>query len=233
MKAVRTAPERAPEHEFEAALGLPEPLPAGERILWQGQPSAGMVATRIFHLRALGLYFAIMLAWRVAVLVHDGASLAQTWRGTLTLALLALIALGILGVLARLTARTTVYTLTDQRVVMRIGIVLTVTYNLPLRQIDGAHFVDLGQGRGEIALQLREGVRIAYLHLWPHARPWRLTAPQPMLRCLSDARSVSQKLSQAWSLANAQPARPIADTPLPGRAHEAALGGLAGGGRAA
>ena len=231
MKAVRQAPERAPEHEFEAAYGLPEPLPAGERILWQGRPAAGLVASRIFHLRALTLYFALMLAWRVAVLVHDGASLAQTWRGTLSLALLALVALGILGYLARLAARTTVYTLTDQRVVMRIGIVLTVTYNLPLRQIDGAHFVDLGQGRGEVALQLRPGVRIAYLHLWPHARPWKLTAPQPMLRCLNDAREASEKLAQAWSHSNAQPARATPDETSAVR--QPVLGPLAAGGQSA
>ena len=231
MKAVRQAPERAPEHEFEAAYGLPEPLPAGERILWQGQPAAGLVATRIFHLRALAVYFALMLAWRVAVLVHDGASLAQTWRGTLSLALLALLALGILGYLARLVARTTVYTLTDQRVVMRIGIVLTVTYNLPLRQVDGAHFVDLGQGRGELALQLRQGVRIAYLHLWPHARPWKLAAPQPMLRCLPDAREACEKLAKAWSLANAQPAR--STTEVPTAEHAPVMGPLTAGGQAA
>jgi hypothetical protein len=228
MKAARTAPERAPEHEFEAALGLPEPLPAGERIVWQGQPSAGLVATRIFHLRALAVYFALMLVWRVTVLVHDGASLAQTWRGTLTLALLALVALAILGYLARLTARTTVYTLTDQRIVMRIGIVLTVTYNLPLRQIDGAHLVDLGRGRGDIALQLREGVRIAYLHLWPHARPWKLTAPQPMLRCLAEAHTASALLARAWSVANAQPARAAADVSAQ-QDKAPAMGVLAGG----
>ena len=28
------------EHEFEAAPGLPEKLPQGERILWQGAPDA-------------------------------------------------------------------------------------------------------------------------------------------------------------------------------------------------
>ena len=36
----------------------------------------------------------------------------------------------------RFAARTTLYTLTDRRVVMRIGIVLTVAYNLPLVRIE-------------------------------------------------------------------------------------------------
>ena len=40
--------------------------------------------------------------------------------------------------LAWLTSRNTVYTITNKRVVMRIGIVLSVTFNLPLRVI-GEH----------------------------------------------------------------------------------------------
>jgi hypothetical protein len=141
--------------------------------------------------------------------------------------------LGILAVLARLTATTTVYTLTDKRVVMRIGIVLTVTYNLPLRQVDSADLVPLPGGAGEIALTLREGTRIAYLQLWPHARPWRLARTQPMLRCLPDGQAVSAQLARVWALANAQPAQP-AEAPSAGRSPGLpGLGPLAGGARGA
>ena len=233
MRAVPSEAQRGREHEFEAQFGLPETLPAGEHILWQGQPEARWVARRIFHLPAIALYFLLMLTWRVAVLVHDGASWQATWQGSLMLALLSAVALGILAGLARLSASTTVYTLTNKRVVMRIGIVLTVTYNLPLKAIDGAHLVDLGQGAGEIALALRPDTRIAYLHLWPHARPWQLTRPQPMLRGLRDARTVSDRLMQAWSVANAQPAQATA-TQGPGadpglRLASGALGSLTHG----
>jgi hypothetical protein len=229
--AVRTDPPASPrpaargrEHELEPEFGLPETLPAGERILWQGQPQAALVARRIFHLPALGVYFALILAWRVVLQLHDGAAWHEALRGTLGLALLAATALAIVATLARLTARTTVYTLTDKRVVMRIGIVLTVTYNLPLRQVDAAHLLPLKSGSGEIALALRGDTRIAVLHLWPHARPWHFTRPQPMLRCLADAEGVAARLTQAWAAANATVARPA-----PAASSDAASGRNPGG----
>jgi hypothetical protein len=37
----------SPEHEFEAQLGLPEKLPKGESILWQGAPDFKAVALRV------------------------------------------------------------------------------------------------------------------------------------------------------------------------------------------
>jgi hypothetical protein len=210
MKAVAATPHRGQEHEFEPQFGLPERLPDSERLLWQGQPLPGLVARRIFHLPVVVGYFALMLAWRVGSQMQDGLPLLAALKGSLVLALLAAVAIGILAALARLTASTTVYTLTDKRIVMRIGIVLTVTYNLPLKHVDAAHLLSLGGTRGEIALQLRGDTRIAYLNLWPHARPWMLARPQPMLRCLAEADAVSQKLSAAWSAVNAQTARPEA-----------------------
>ena len=222
--AAPRAPARGREHELEPELGLPEALPADERLLWQGQPQAARVAARIFHLPALALYFACMLGWRIAVQLHDGAAWNEALRGTLGLALLAAVALGIVAMLARLTARTTVYTLTDKRVVMRIGIVLTVTYNLPLRQIDAAHWLPLKGGGGEIALALRGDTRIAMLHLWPHARPWHFTRTQPMLRCLPDSQAVAARLTQAWAAANATVARPAAAPQAPAASSRGAGG---------
>lgn len=210
MRAVAATPHRGQEHEFEPQFGLPERLPDSERLLWQGQPLPGLVARRVFHLPIVVGYFALMLAWRIGSQLQDGLPLLAALKGSLVLALLAAVAIGILAALARLTASTTVYTLTDKRIVMRIGIVLTVTYNLPLKHVDAAHLLPLGEGRGEIALQLRGDTRIAYLNLWPHARPWMLARPQPMLRCLAGAEAVSQKLSEAWTAANAQTARPEA-----------------------
>jgi hypothetical protein len=98
---------------------------------------------------------------------------------------------------ATLIRRTTVYTLTDRRVVMRIGIVLTMTLNLPHRQIDAAALRPGKDGHGDIALQLAPGVRIGYVHLWPHARPWQVRWPQPMLRAVPHASQVAALLAEA------------------------------------
>lgn len=201
------------EYEFDAQPGLPEPLPEGERLLWQGAPQWQVLARRVFHVNKVALYFVALLGWRVASELHDGAALAATLASTAWLALLFGLALGALLVLARWTARTTRYTLTDKRIVMRIGIVLTVAYNLPLKRIEGADLHDAGQGCADIALTLERSTRIAWLHLWPHARPWRVARPQPMLRALPDGAAVAALISRAWSQANGVAARPAAGPP--------------------
>jgi hypothetical protein len=196
-----TTPRAVHEHEFEPQYGLPERLPASERLVWQGSPSWTLLARRAFHADKVAIYFALLLAWRFGATLSDGAGLVPALRSTASLLLL----------LAWLTARSAVYTLTDRRVVMRIGIVLTVTYNLPLARIDRADLRPFGQGdAGDIALVLEPATRIAWLHLWPHVRPWRVSRPQPMLRSLPEARRVSALLAAAWSQANGVAATPSA-----------------------
>jgi hypothetical protein len=187
------------EHELEPQYGLPERLPATEKILWQGSPDARALARSAFHLRKLALYFAALMALQAANVAPDGASvadvlLALVWPAGLS-------ALALLGVwtLAWLTARTAVYTVTDRRVVMRIGIVLTLTFNLPLRTIESAAMRQGSGGHGDIVLALKGPDHIAWLHLWPHARPWHLTRTQPMLRALPQVADVAALLQRAWS----------------------------------
>jgi hypothetical protein len=189
------------EHEFEPEHGLPEPLPAGEKILWQGAPALADMLVRVFHFRKLGVYFALMLLMRAAYLNYTGQSATEVLFAMIWPTALALVALGSVLSLAWLTASTTVYTLTDQRVVMRIGIVLTLTFNLPLRSIETAGLALHANGCGDIPLKLKGNDRIAWLNLWPHARPWRLANPEPMLRCIPNGKSVSALLAQAWSQA--------------------------------
>ncbi len=187
------------EHELEPQYGLPERLPATEKILWQGSPDARALARSAFHLRKLALYFTALMALQAANVAADGASvadvlLALVWPAGLS-------ALALLGVwtLAWLTARTAVYTVTDRRVVMRIGIVLTLTFNLPLRTIESAAMRQGSGGHGDIVLALKGPDHIAWLHLWPHARPWHLTRTQPMLRALPQVADVAALLQRAWS----------------------------------
>lgn len=228
MKVVRRSPVRGQEHEHEPQYGLPERLPDNEHLLWQGQPDARGVMQRVFHLRGVSIYFALMLAWLLATRLHDGASVTEALRGSLGFMLLAATAIGLVAVLGWMTARNAVYTLTDKRVVMRIGIVLTVTYNLPLRCIDGASLARLSKGGlGDIALAMRSDTRIAYLHLWPHARPWRLARTEPMLRCVPDAAKVAELLVTAWAAANEQV---LHATPVAAAHAGSAVGGSAVGG---
>jgi len=188
------------EHEFEAEPGLPEPLPRGERLIWQGSPDFRMLAIHAFHVRKLALYFTAMLALQWLYLSAD--PLAPLLRPLLTSLGMALLALALLTTIAWFSARTTLYTLTDRRIVMRIGIVLTLTFNLPLRQVAGAAIKPQASGHGDIALTLSGSDRIAWLNLWPHARPWQLRQPQPSLRCVPDAQAVGARIQQAWNAVN-------------------------------
>ena len=187
------------EHEFEPEYGLPEALPANERILWQGSPDFATVALRIFHLRKVALYFFLMLAFRAGYVIDGGGSLVDGLQSLTVPGGLALMALGALTGLAWMTARTAVYTLTDKRIVMRIGIVLTLTFNLPLRQVESAALRQQPGGNGDIVITLGGEDHIAWLHLWPHVRPWQINRAQPMMRAVPDAVHVAALLSKAWS----------------------------------
>ena len=192
------------EYEFEATPGLPEPLPPGEHILWQGSPDWKRLALDAFHLQRIAVYFALMLVLQAALSWEAGAALAANLAPLGLSATLAALALALLAIAARLSAQTTMYTLTNKRIVMRIGIVLTVSFNLPLRWIAAAQVRANDDGSGDIALELKGADHIAYLHLWPHARAWYLKKPQPALRCVRDVAQVGERLHHAWQQRRAE-----------------------------
>jgi hypothetical protein len=193
------------EHEFEAAPGLPEPLPAGERLLWQGSPDWKQLALHVFHVRTLAIYFLLMISLQLVYLM--GQPPAQWMVPLGTSIALSLTSLGLLTWLAWLSARTALYTLTSKRVVMRIGVVLTLTFNLPLRMVAAASIKPGKNGCGDIALKLAGDDHIAWLNLWPHAKPWALKNPEPCLRLIPNALQVGERLVQAWRDIN--PAVPV------------------------
>jgi Bacterial PH domain len=78
---------------------------------------------------------------------------------------------------------------------MKIGIALPVIINLPLRQIDGVSFAATGKGCGTICFKTGGNTRLAYLLLWPHAKPWNMSKPQPAFRDIADVESVAQRLA--------------------------------------
>jgi hypothetical protein len=194
------------EHEYEPSYGLPELLPAGEHVLWQGSPDWRMLARRAFHVRKLAVYFGLLVALRLAFLIKDQAGAMDMVRGVSWMLVLGGIAIGLMTLMGWLSARAAVYTITDKRVVMRIGIVLTLTFNVPFKCMAGAGLrLDEG-GTGDLPLTLAGQDRIAWLHLWPHARPWRLARPEPMLRSVPQAAEVARVLTQAWSASTGQAA---------------------------
>jgi hypothetical protein len=195
---VNQKPYESAEHEFEAALGLPEPLPAGEKILWQGAPRWTAMAKHVFHMQWLAVYFAVIVGLQIFTVVGNEGGLAAGWSSVALAIFLALIGLVLVGLLAYWSATTTMYTLTNRRIVMRVGIVLTVTFNLPYTTLRSADLKLYKDGTGDIPMQIATKDKIAFFHLWPHVRPWRLAKPEPMLRCIPDAKQVAILLTESW-----------------------------------
>lgn len=178
----------------EPVPGLPERPPLGEELLWQGRPDALMLAREAFKITWVAGYFVALAVWRAAV-VADGPATAVAVM--LPYLVIGAVACGLLYGMAVVQARSTVYTVTTARVAMRIGAALTVTLNLPFRQIGAASLAARRGGTGTIALQTLGETRISYLVCWPHVRPWHFARTQPALRCIPDAARVARLLADA------------------------------------
>jgi Bacterial PH domain len=193
--------------------GLPQPLPAGEQLLWQGKPDWRALALSAFHVRKVAIYLALVMLWRAVDVAAKGGSAADAAVAVLWLMPLAIAALGILLLLAWLASKTAVYTITSRRVVMQVGIVLSISFNIPFTRIKAVQLRANPDGSGDLPLSLADTDQIAYVHLWPHARPWRIARAEPMLRAVADAAQVAQVLSTALSGAEGGAQLEVAQTP--------------------
>lgn len=184
------------DFNFEPVRGLPEALPADEHILWQGAPGALQLAKDAWKLNWVLGYFALLAVWQVV-----GASaqmpLTQAMGYGVPFLLGGLLAAAIILVIAYVQARSTVYTLTNKRVCLRIGAALTMTLNLPYVCIGNAHLARRRNGAGTIAFETIGDTRISYLMSWPHTRPWHFSHTQPAFRSIPDAARVAQIFADA------------------------------------
>ncbi len=188
--------------------GLPEHLPEGERLLWQGAPDWRTLAQRTFHARKIAAYFAVIVLWMAGSALRDSTPLTQAGMTVLRAAAVGAVPVALICAYAWIVSRMTVYNITDRRVVLRVGIALPITINIPFSRISGADLAQQADGSGGIALSLAGTDRLAYAVIWPHARPWRFGRPEPMLRGLRDVRPVAQLLARALA-ASADMAVPV------------------------
>jgi hypothetical protein len=199
------------EFDTEPVRGLPERLPKGETMLWQGEPEWKALARDALHVRKFAVYFLLLTSWNGLSSLQAGhttaeAAVSATWGLGLGVA-----ACSLLTLFAWLVGRSTVYTITSKRVVMRYGIALPMTVNYPFALVEGAGLRGHADGTGDIPLAMQKGSRLSYLVMWPHARPWRIGKPEPMMRSIPDAERVARILGRALAAAAAQPATATAD----------------------
>ena len=206
------------DFDFEPVRGLPGHLPKGETLLWQGAPDLRSFTLRAFHMRKIAVYFALLVVWRMGIALGDGATLASAATSALPLLGLGTAALAILMGIAVLVCRTSVYSITSRRVVMRIGVALPIHFNLPFKVIGSASVKLYADGTGTIPLALTGANRLAYLVLWPHVRPWRVGRAEPALRFVPEAARVAQILGQAAAAASPDTVQAPVFSPYPNAA---------------
>jgi hypothetical protein len=210
------------EHDNEPVPGLPGALPEGETLLWQGRPGWAGIARRALHLRGLALYFVALAVLRGTFMAASGVETGEAIQGGALMLLVGAVPIGLLAGFAVLAQRTTIYTITNRRIVLRIGVALPMTINLPFAVIENAGLARHADGTGDITLRLSKPHRVAWLALWPHARNSRIQHPEPVLRALPDAEAAAQILARALA-AHAE----VAVQPIAARATDAVVRGAA------
>ncbi len=108
-----------------------------------------------------------------------------------------IVVMGILCGYAYMVQRTTVYSITSERVVFRTGVAFSITATIPFNLIRSADLATDPDGTGVLALEVERGHRVSWVMFWPHVRPWRLTEPHPAFRSIRDAETVAGILSDA------------------------------------
>jgi len=176
---------------------LPSPLPEGERVIWQGKPTYKGLALRSFHIREVLIYLVLLVTWKSWSSWSSGQPIGEAVASALPLAILTLGGIALLAALAWLFRRATCYTITSKRILLQTGVALPLTMNIPLGKIANAALRNNSDGSGDIPLQLADTPRVSYVLLWPHIRPWRMRAPEPMLTSVPDVAAVAAKLADA------------------------------------
>ncbi|BAQ67389.1 hypothetical protein NHU_00218 [Rhodovulum sulfidophilum] len=180
----------------EPIKGLPERLPEGEHILWQGRPDWWALARESLALFWVGGYFVVLFLWRMIVAAETMPWSQAAVASSFFLVLGAVVCV-LLLITAFVQARATVYTVTNRRVALRIGAALDMTLNLPYTQIGNANLDLRKSGSGTIAFELMGTTKFSYLLCWPHIRPWRMARTEPAFRCIPDAAKIARLIADA------------------------------------
>lgn len=188
---------RLTEHGLEPVPGLPEALPLGEVLLWQGAPAWTEIAQRVFLVRWVFGYFAVLALWEVLSTTMQGGTMVAAFGAAALLLLVGMVAIGILTLLAKIVSRSSVYSITSRRLVLRVGVALPITINIPFVAIAGADLRNRKDGHGDIVLELLPSHRVSWIALWPHCGGWSFGRPKPMLRGVANAAEVAKILGEA------------------------------------
>ena len=176
---------------------LAENLPDDEVLIWQGRPEANAIAIRAMYLWYVVAYLLGLVVLRTGYLIMGDAPISE-WSALLAWQLLAsLFIVGVIVGLSALYGKTTIYSLTTRRLILRTGAAVPIHVNFPLEQIASADLKVFSDGTGDIALKLENSDKLYWLLLWPNVRSWWVRPLQPLLRGLRDFELAASTLANA------------------------------------
>ena len=174
-------------------------LPAGERVLWSGEPDQRSVAR--YFLRERWVLGFVVLCFAIGMgdaLQNGGADTNRRLVGVALLsAFLLLVAIVSIRFFAWRIAATSKYVITDKRVFFNIGIVLRADANIPFSSVDNVDLLRRSDGSADLLVSLTDAQEIPWLLLFPHMT-WRGSRRgRPTFRALRNPQAAADAVVSA------------------------------------
>ena len=187
--------------KFEAPKNILDVIPNGESILWKGRPSLWGFSWNLFGLKWITLYLSMLSIVSVARFFASDFYTAF-YVDFLPFFLSGIFASIILIGLAATQTYSTVYIITENRVIIKTGAALSFLISMPFKKIKEVNLQKRGASIGTISFELLSEKRVPYISCWPSVRPWKFKRTQPAFSCIGSVDEVATILRKTAMTGN-------------------------------
>ena len=187
--------------KFEAPKNILDAIPNGESILWKGRPSLWGFSWNLFGLKWITFYLSILSVVSIARFFASDFHTAF-YIDFLPFFLSGIFASIILIGLAAIQAYSTVYIITENRVIIKTGAALSFLISMPFKKIKEVNLQKRGASIGTISFELFSKKRVPYISCWPSVRPWKFKKTQPAFSCVRSVDEVATILRKTAMTGN-------------------------------
>jgi len=187
--------------KFEAPKNILDAIPNGESILWKGRPSLWGFSWNLFGLKWITLYLSMLSIVSVARFFASDFYTAF-YVDFLPFFLSGIFASIILIGLAATQTYSTVYIITENRVIIKTGAALSFLISMPFKKIKEVNLQKRGASIGTISFELFSKKRVPYISCWPSVRPWKFKKTQPAFSCVRSVEEVATILRKTAMTGN-------------------------------
>ena len=148
--------------KLEAHKNILDAIPEGESILWKGKPSFWGFSWYFFGLKLLAFYSIILsVVFAARLTVTDFyTAFAVDFLPFLSSGILASF---ILMALAGIQSQSSVYIITENRVIIKSGAALSFLISVPFKKIKAVNLQKRKGSLGTISFELSSGKRVPYI----------------------------------------------------------------------